>query len=165
MYMKLLLVGSLLAGIILLPTSASGQTVWDPIRSLKSLDPLRIPAKAVEGAPDRAEPEMSVYKPVGPGPFAAVVVVHTCAGIYAHVGTWTRQLLEAGYAVFVLDSLTQRYVRNNCNSLAVPAINGALDAYQALEHLAGQSYVDKDRVGILGMSWGGMVALYAARKD
>src|SRR5262245_56175507 len=100
-----LLIASLLAALVLLPTSAGAQTVWDPIRSLKSLDPLRLPVKAVEGVPERAEPEMGVYKPAGPGPFEAVVVHHTCAGIYAHVGTWTRQLLEAGYVVFVLDSL------------------------------------------------------------
>ena len=150
---------------ILLPATAVGQ-IWDPLRALKPLNRLRIPDKPVEGPPTRTEPEMAVYKPPGSGPFAAVVVQHTCAGIYGHIGSWTRELVQAGYVVLVLDSLTQRNVRRNCDQpLPVPSINGTLDAYQALEHLADQPYVDKDRIGMLGMSWGGTNAVLSARKD
>lgn len=164
--MKRLTVSSLFAVAVLwLPGSAGAQTL-DPMQALKPLDPLRIPDKPIEGAPDRPEPEMAVYKPAGPGPFPAVVLQHACAGIYAHIGEWAKQLLKAGYAVLVLDILTQRNVRNNCSlPLAVPYINGTLDAYRALEHLAKQPYVDKDRIGMLGFSQGAGIVPLAARKD
>jgi dienelactone hydrolase len=109
---------------------------------------------------------MGVYKPAGAGPFPGVVLHHTCAGIHDHIGDWTRVLLQAGYAVLVVDSLTQRRVSNNCRPpLAIPTANGVLDAHHALEHLARQPYVDRDRIGFIGLSWGAMIGLLSAQKD
>ena len=136
------------------------------MRFLKPLSPLEIPEKPTEGPPDRSEPYMGIYKPTGPGPFPAVVLQHTCGGVQEHIGDWTKQFHGAGYVVLVLDSLTQRNVSNNCTiPVPVPTLNGTLDAYQALEHLVKQPYVDKNRIGMLGLSWGGMNALLVARKD
>lgn len=162
--MKQLMVNLIAATVLGLPAPADAQS-WDPLEALKPLNPLRIPDKPVEGPPERAEPEMAVYKPAGPGPFSAIVVQHGCGGISDHIGAWASQLVKAGYVALVLDSLTQRNVRNNCPPFAVPTPNGTLDAYHALEHLAKQPYVHKDRIGMLGASWGGMNALFAARKD
>lgn len=109
---------------------------------------------------------MSLYKPAGPGPFAAAVLLHGCAGPRRHLSEWAAELLRAKMAVLILDSLTQRGVRNNCRiPLRVTTINGALDAFRALEHLAAQPYVDAGRVALIGFSWGGMAALLAARPE
>src|SRR3990172_1207162 len=131
-FMKKIALAVLAAAALSLPALAGAQT-FDLLQALKPLDPLKIPDKAVEGAPERAEPEMAVYKPAGPGPFPAVVLQHGCAGISDGIGGWANLLIKAGYAVLVVDSLTQRNVRNNCPPFAVPTPNGTLDAYQALE--------------------------------
>lgn len=135
---------------------------FDHLAYLRSLEPLSIPAEPIE-AP-ASQPEMGIYKPAGDGPFPAVVVHHTCGGVQEHIGDWTKLLLKAGYAVLVLDSLSQRNLQSICKPpLAVRTIEGALDAYRALELLAAQPYVDKDRIAMLGFSWGAMNALLAAR--
>jgi dienelactone hydrolase len=152
------------ATLLALPIGASAQS-FDHIKALRQLPRLEFPARPVEEAP-ASLPDMAVYKPAGPGPFAAVVVHHNCAGVRAHIGYWTDALVKAGYAALVLDSLGQRNVRNNCNPpLPVNTVEGTLDAYHALEHLAAQPYVDRSRIGMLGFSWGGMTALLAARQS
>ena len=111
---------------------------------------------------------MGAYKPAGPGPFPAVVVYHTCAGIQDQVGEWANILVKAGYVAFVLDSFSQRGLRFGENCRPPPRVNtmeSALDAYQALEYLAAQPYVDRERIGLIGFSWGAMVGLLVARKD
>jgi len=138
---------------------------FDHVGSLRSLASLTFPEQSIESGP-ASQPAMGVYKPAGRGPFAAVVIHHTCGGVQEHIGDWTKQLLQAGYAVLVLDSLTQRNLQSICKPpLAVRTIEGTLDAYRALEHLAAQPYIDKERIALLGFSWGAMSALLASRED
>ena len=93
--------------------------------------PLQFPARAVEeGVP--SVPAMGIYKPSGPGPFPAVVVVHPCGGIGDHIGEWAKSLVAAGYVALVMDSFTQRNLRDgeNCKLPArIHPVEGALDAY------------------------------------
>ncbi len=156
--------GAIAAAVLTLPASAGAQSL-DHMKMLRQLPKLEFPQHAVENAP-ASVPEMAVYKPAGPGPFAAVVVHHNCAGVKQHISYWANALLKAGYAVLVLDSLGPRKVRNNCTPPpAVNTVEGTLDAYHALEHIAAQPYVDRNRIGMLGFSWGGMTALLAARES
>jgi dienelactone hydrolase len=108
---------------------------------------------------------MAIYKPTGAGPFPALVVVHTCGGLRAEIRDWTKLALERGYVVFVMDSLGQRGVsaQNGCNpaTWVFPA-RGTKDAFQAREHLRKFTFVDQDRVALVGFSWGAMVGLYAS---
>ena len=52
--------------------------------------------------------------PAGPGPFAAVVLMHGCGGLGNAEGGWVEPLTRAGYATFVVDSLTWRGLREVC---------------------------------------------------
>lgn len=145
--------------------AASAQAPVDFLKAMKPLPALQFPEGAVEAAPG-LEPPMAVHKPAGPGPFPAIVVHHTCGGIHDHIGHWASALYKAGYVVLVLDSLKQRGVHNNCRPpLAVPTANGVLDAHHALDYLAAQPYVDPARIGFIGFSWGGMVALLSSDKS
>ena len=152
-----------------LPLAAIAQTppLADFSKARLAQKPLQMPAEARESAPPD-EPPLALYKPAGPGPFPAVVLDPTCAGVQDQIGDWARVLLKAGYAVFVLDRFTQRNVRFGENCKPPPPINtseSTLDAYLVLEHLAAQPFIDRERVALVGFSWGAMVGLLAARKD
>ena len=159
---KAIILGAALAG---LWQAALAQPVVDHFSSMKSLSALKFPAQPIEGEAG-GEAYLAIHKPAGAGPFPAVVLHHTCAGIRDHISHWTNTLLKAGYVVLVNDSLGPRGIRSNCAvPLAVPTANGVQDALHALESLAGQPYVDAARIGFLGFSWGGMIALLAADKS
>lgn len=103
---------------------------------------------------------MAIYKPEGDGPFPAVVLVHTCGGLGKEIREWTKRALERKFVVFVTDSYGQRGIQNGCYPpKIVPIPRGAKDAFQALEHLGKFPFVDKERVALIGFSWGGMVGL------
>lgn len=72
-----------------------------------------------------------------------------------------------GYVVLVLDSLGPRSVRTVClgPQQNVNFFRGVRDALQAAEHLRRRPKVDKQRIGLIGYSWGGMVGLMAASRN
>lgn len=109
--------------------------------------------------------EMAIYRPenAGPGPFPGVVLVHGCGGLRQPVRVWTGELLKQGYAVFVMDSLGPRNVKEVCDPPArVTPPRGLLDALQAMQHLKAFPFVDKARIGLVGFSWGATVGALAA---
>src|SRR5207245_166123 len=53
--------------------------------------------------------EMGIWKPKGEGPFPALIIVHTCAGLkQQQIGFWRKEAIRRGYAAFVLDSFGPR---------------------------------------------------------
>lgn len=100
----------------------------------------------------------SIYKPQGEGPFPAVVLVHTCGGLEAHITQRAKELLSAGFAVLVQDSQGPRGVRS-CDELKawqVPVVSK--DAFSALKHLSQMKEVDAERIYLVGFSLGSFVA-------
>jgi dienelactone hydrolase len=104
----------------------------------------------------------SLYLPEGAGPFAAVVMLHTCAGVGAHVAQWANTLREAGYAALVVDSFTPRGVKSVCGNWAVTVDAVAMDAFAALQHLRERPAIDRGRIAVIGFSYGANAALRAA---
>jgi dienelactone hydrolase len=107
-----------------------------------------------------------VVKPEGNGPFPAVLLVHTAGGLANdHIKDYARALLGKGYVVLIQDSLGPRGIPfvSRTTPRAHPQV-GVRDAYQGLEYLAQQSYVDKNRIYQMGTSWGGFVASSLASK-
>ena len=52
------------------------------------------------------------YRPAGAGPFPAIVLAHTCAGVGNHTEVWGGKLASWGYVVFSIDHPgTNRTVR------------------------------------------------------
>jgi dienelactone hydrolase len=117
-------------------------------------------------------PKMALYKPEGPGPFPAIVILHQCGGLRSLSGPWqnmsilgwAKEAVSRGYVALVLDSLGPRRVDSVCYA-AIGGVNpprGVRDALQAAEHLRKFPYVDRDRIAFVGFSWGAMVGLLAS---
>ena len=104
----------------------------------------------------------SLYLPQGTGPFPAVVLLHTCAGVLDHVVHMAHTLRTAGYAALVVDSFRPRGVQDNCNNWAVSVDEVAMDAFAALRHLRGRPGIDGDRIVVIGFSYGASAALRVA---
>ena len=101
-----------------------------------------------------------LYKPDGDGPFPAVVLLPRCDGFTPFIRNQLPEILSSwGYLVLAVDGLTSRAVSDPCNDTKVDTL---ADAYGALLYLATQPFVDKQRVGVLGIASGGRVALTVA---
>jgi dienelactone hydrolase len=94
---------------------------------------------------------------------AAMVMVHGFDGVSeAREGFWARELAAVGVATLIVESFSARGVATSlANQSSVSTAQGVRDAYAALGYLAAQAYVDPARIGIMGMSRGGSVALRA----
>lgn len=121
-----------------------------------------------------ANPEMAVYRPDGAGPFPAVVLHHQCGGLgdggkWQNVAIldWAKVAVARGYVAFVIDSLGPRNVKSVCQGAqgGVTHPRQVRDAFQAAAHLARFEFVDKDRIVLVGFSWGAMGALLASRRS
>ena len=106
-----------------------------------------------------------VAKPEGANPFPAVIGLHGCAGM---PDATKQKLVDAlvawGYVVLLVDSFGTRRVDHDCfkGFLAIARIS---DAYGALAFLAGLTFVDHQRVAVVGFSKGGWVALSVSKSN
>jgi dienelactone hydrolase len=118
-------------------------------------------------------PEMAVYKPDGTGPFPALVLHHQCNGLgqgstqNVSMLDWAKLAVARGYVAFVIDSLGPRSVKTVCLGAqgGVTHPRQVRDTLQAAAHLARFEFVDKDRIALMGFSWGAMGALLASRNS
>jgi dienelactone hydrolase len=141
-------------------------SAWPPqaiYRGATLADDLTFP-DAAETASGVTSPRMALLKPPGEGPFPAVVMVHQCAGLNPAVLARARKAVSMNYVVLLIDSLGPRGVTTVCYGPkeGVNLFRGARDALQASEHLRRQPFVDKDRIALVGFSWGAMVGLLAS---
>ena len=112
---------------------------------------------------------ISVTRPLGDGPFPAIVIMHDCSGLgpsSSHAPErWTRELTGRGYVVVIPDSFTTRGFPNGVCADPSPArgfvapSRRAYDAYGALAYARRLPYVDGRRVGLMGGSHGGSTTL------
>jgi len=93
----------------------------------------------------------------------AMVIAHGSAGVDTREGEWADRLAALGMATFVVDSFTPRSIRSTATdqSQLSTAANVA-DALAALRLLATHPRIDPERIGVIGFSKGGQVALYTA---
>ena len=111
----------------------------------------------------------TLHKPDGPGPFPAVVMMHDCSGLGPRSsgapGRWAKELLSQGYVVILPDSFSTRgYPNGVCTDASkgrfdVRPFVRARDARAARAFLQTLSYVDKERIGLMGGSHGGYTTL------
>jgi len=152
-------------------------TLWCAARALV-IDALATPLERVEfeGASqpllrgtvmpgDRIQGYLA--KPEGPGPFPAVIGLHGCGGL---PDTTKQKLVDElvgwGYVVLLVDSFATRGIQHACTG-GVSDIAGKRrsDAYGALAFLAGQTFVDPQRVAAVGFSQGAWVTLLVAEAN
>jgi dienelactone hydrolase len=107
----------------------------------------------------------AVNKPNGHGPFPALVLLHGCGGPQPGNAVWAAELNGWGYVTLEVDSFVHRGVREICtDSKRVTVSERVVDAYAALDYLRTVSFVDKDRIGVMGWSHGAMVVQSALRQ-
>ena len=97
-----------------------------------------------------------MFKPKSAGPHPAVVLLHTCGGPLQHTTKdWPDYLTGLGYVVFSVDSYGPRGIRN-CTSMKdhMRVLVQGVDALGALDYLATQPFIDKDKVAVMGFSSG-----------
>jgi dienelactone hydrolase len=101
-------------------------------------------------------------RPPGPGPFAAVVLLHGCGGFHSTMISWADRLSRFGYAALAVDSFGPRGMDEDCNGVGFPA--QVADGYAALRHLATRPFVRVSHVAVMGFSQGGWSVLAALEK-
>jgi dienelactone hydrolase len=102
--------------------------------------------------------------PRGAGKVPAMVVAHGSGGVSdAREGRWAERFTEMGVAGFIVDSFHPRGIKDTASdqSQLSPAANVA-DALVALKLLATHPRIDPQRIGVIGFSRGGQVAIYTA---
>ena len=113
-----------------------------------------------------------LMRPQGRGPFATVVALHGCGGLFnrdddlaKRETDWADRLVGAGYAVLLPDSFTARGMRQICTARdrSIFPKDRADDVAAAVEWLAQQPYVDRERIALMGWSHGAMSTLWAVR--
>jgi dienelactone hydrolase len=114
-----------------------------------------------------------LYRPLGAGPFPAVIGLHGCGGIGSITGTptsryldWGQRLANAGFVVLFPDSYGSRGLGSQCSvrSRGVRVDRERIaDADAARRWLQSQSWVTAERISLLGWSNGAIAALWAVR--
>ncbi len=101
--------------------------------------------------------------PKGDGPFAAIILAHGCAGITLTESQWEKQLLDWGYATFLIDSFRGRNLTEVCKQpRALYGIQRIPDAYGAFRILATHPKIDGSKIALMGFSHGGILTLGAS---
>lgn len=113
------------------------------------------------GGERAAAPHIQGYltRPLGAGPFAAVVLLHSCLGLPKNRRAIADMIAGWGYVALFVDDFTTRGLRETC---AVDFGEGVADAFGALAFLAKLAYVDPKRVAAVGYSQGADTALAIA---
>ena len=107
--------------------------------------------------PDHADPAR---------PSPAVVLLHGARGVsQSREITYARQLAELGVAALVIDVFASRRDRATGFTDRLLEITEAMalaDAFGALKALGDRPEIDAERIALIGFSYGGMSAIYAA---
>jgi dienelactone hydrolase len=115
-----------------------------------------------------------LFRPAGEGRHPALVFLHGCDGLFNRTTgllgrrerDWATELATRGYVVLTVDSFGPRNHGEMCSRRGFDRelyLKRPRDAYGALLFLQAQSFVQPDRVGVIGWSQGGGAVLYAIR--
>lgn len=126
---------------------------------------ISFPSIAVGSSAAGPEVKGWVYKPEGPGPFPAIILAHSCAGVNAHTAIWGKLLVSWGYLALAPDSFGPRGTKAVCTTPGTVTPNMRIsDIAGALDHLATRPDVTKGKVGIIGHSHGGSTVIRSTQK-
>jgi dienelactone hydrolase len=157
---------ALLRALMLLASSAlaAGYDIeWVAFPALKDFEGRQIQLDAL------------MYRPAGPGPFPALVLLHGCGGMLTSQGyltasyrNWAELLAARGYVALLVNSFGPRGHWSICDQQKRTILESrerVEDAYAAQRWLAGQPFVARGRIGLLGWSNGGTGTLYSMRES
>ena len=116
-----------------------------------------------------------LFRPDGQGPYRTVLMMHGCSGLFRKKGSiqgnlaaWIERLVGWGYLVLAIDGFKPRGFRSMCHRKKRPLHSlddRPYDAYGGLAWLRNQSFVQKDRIALVGWSNGAMATLSGLRKS
>ena len=99
----------------------------------------------------------------------AVVLIHGAGGVrYGRELTYGRQFAAMGIAALVVDAFAARrdlaggFTERLLNITETMLVS---DVYAGLHYLAGRGDIDKDRIALIGFSYGGMASTYALHEQ
>jgi dienelactone hydrolase len=123
--------------------------IWDPF--------MPMPAEA-----EPATVTATLRLPPGVGEVPGVVITHGCGGAGGGATLWARELVTYGYATLDIDSFRGRGITEICSGQEKLNIASVLnDVFRGLDFLAEHPDVDRSRIALLGLSFGGRTALWA----
>lgn len=104
--------------------------------------------------------------PAGTDEAPAVVIVHGTAGLDSRGAYHAEALNGAGIATLELDMWSPRRLHGGVGSSGRPqtVVETLPDAFGALLYLGSCPGIDPQRIGIMGFSWGGVVAMLTATR-
>jgi dienelactone hydrolase len=125
-----------------------------------------------DNGPGRSSTALNGYllRSAGEGRHPAMIFLHGCGGLFMNGGIepeerdWAAEFTRRGYAVLMVDSFGPRDHGEMCSRGGFDLElyrRRPRDAYGALLFLQAQPFVRPDRVGVIGWSQGGGVALFA----
>jgi carboxymethylenebutenolidase len=110
-----------------------------------------------------------LYRPVGKGPFPAILVLHGDFGPTDWVKKQAKRLATKGYIALAIDlyrgELPKDVEEAHILERALPEERVLRDLKAAVDYLTARPQVRKDRIGIMGWDMGGGYALDGAIND
>ncbi len=105
-----------------------------------------------------------LFLPDGTARVPAMVIAHGSGGVSTErEDWWAEQMVKLGVAGFVVDSFTPRGITSTATDQSqLHTTANVADALAALRLLAQHPRIDPQRIGVMGFSKGGQVALYTA---
>lgn len=125
-----------------------------------SKDPFDVATAAV-GKVNEVTVRGTLLLPPGKGPFPAVVISNSSAGIHDRVGqSLATDLVSAGYATFSIQSLEARgQATSGSNQAHTTLQSHGVDALYALEYLRTLPVINPEKICVTGHSRGAIAAL------
>jgi fermentation-respiration switch protein FrsA (DUF1100 family) len=97
--------------------------------------------------------------------YPAIVTAHPGGGVKEQTaGQYAERLASQGYVTLAFDASHQGASGGQPRRLDVP-MNRVVDTFSAIDYLTTLSYVDNDRIGVLGICAGGGIAVKASGLD
>jgi dienelactone hydrolase len=101
--------------------------------------------------------------PTADGSWPAVILIHGSAGILPYHERWVQELNSSGIATFLVDSFSARGIVNTADDQAqLATLAMMVDAYRALDVVARDPRIDRNRIAVMGFSKGAVASVYSS---
>jgi dienelactone hydrolase len=112
--------------------------------------------------PPRSVAPIEIWRPEGPGPFPAVILLHGCGGGGYHEHIWAERVVGWGYIAVIPNSYVPRHIKGSCGYNIVSLDVRIGDLLNLTAFMRTQLGIPADRTGVIGFSAGGTAALAVA---
>ena len=153
------------------PFETATQQIRPRVRVLR----LTFPSPVQTAVPENNVVHAEYYQPAGNGPFPGAVVLHILGGSFPLSQTVARTLAHRGIATLFVKlpyygerrgpNSPQRMISRNPDETAAGITQGVLDIRRAGAWLAARPEIDANRLGVTGISLGGLMSAVSAAAE